>query len=133
MQVYKDQDTLWPADCPPNDALSVPHGVYLRLVSANPATAADFQSGHVGGKTRPKKCDECRWRAGSVFLSTTLHDKLAGMVKLPNLSSMKFIAHVQVTKTCGRLKPHDKDKDHLSFWMYNSFHPETAVINIVSL
>jgi hypothetical protein len=133
MPVYKDQDTLWPAECPPNNSLSVPLGVYLRLVPANPVTAADFQSGHTCGKKRPKKCDECTWRACSVWLSTTLHEKLAGLTKLPNLSDMKFIAHVEITIPCGKIRPHNKDKDHLSFWMHNSFYPEKAVIKIMPL
>jgi hypothetical protein len=133
-KAYKDQDDLWPTNCPPTDAKSIPHGVYLRLTSANPATKDDFRSGHAEGKKRPKKrCDECTWRACSVWVESTSQDKLAGLAKLPTLSNKKFIVHFRVSSAAGMVKPHHKDKEHLSFWMHQSFEPEKLIIKYVAL
>jgi hypothetical protein len=116
-----------PADCPPVDASDAGDGIVLRLVVTDPPTASDFLSGHVEGKTQPKKCDDCRWRACSVWDAGTPYEVLSGLAKLPNLRDKKFIARVKVSKQCGRLKPFDSDPRHMSFWMRQSFLPEKAI------
>ena len=122
-----------PPDCPPPDAIDVPKGVYLRLVAAKPTTADDFRSGHAEGKKKPDKCDECTWRACSVWVETTKLEKIAGLTKLRTLSDKKFIAFIEVDDKCGKIKPHPKDKEHLSFWMRKSFIVEKAIIKHVDL
>jgi hypothetical protein len=68
-----------------------------------------------------------------MWLESTAHEKLAGLAKLANLSHMKFVAHVKVDSACGCTKPHPKDPQHISFWMYALFAPEKAVVKIEPL
>ena len=56
----------------------------------------------------------------SVFVETTPTEKLADIAKLPNLAEMKFIAHYSITSSSGRIKPHERDDQHISFWMIDS-------------
>ena len=121
-----------PAHCPPSDAKDATDGIYLRLVVGNPCTLDDFRSGHAEGRRKPKSCDDCTWMA-SVWLDSTAPERLADLAKLPNLSDRKFVVHVAVDSTCGKVKPHKKDKEHLSFWMRESFEPHKAVTKIVAL
>jgi hypothetical protein len=72
-----------PDDCPPVDATGPPEGIFLRLVRSKNITADDFRSGHAEGKKQPTKCDDCRWRACSVFAETTPTEKLADIAKYP--------------------------------------------------
>jgi hypothetical protein len=121
-----------PERCPPEDAINAPDGHLLRLVAQNPCTADDFRSGHAEGKKQPKKCDMCVWMAYSFWVETTPKEKLADLAKLPNLRDKKFIAVVKVNASCGMVKPH-QDKEHLSFWMRDSFEPEKAVADAIPL
>jgi hypothetical protein len=116
-----------PNDCPPADATHPLDGILLRLVRSQNVSSDDFLSCHAEKKIQPKKCDHCRWRACSVWVEATPIEKLSGLTKLPNLAHMKFVAHVAVDASAGRVKPHEKDKQHLSFWMADTFSPETAV------
>lgn len=116
-----------PEDCPPIDSEDVAAGYLLRLVSSNPSTAQDFRSGHAEGKNQPKTCDICRWMSCSVWTADTPHENLAGLAKLKTLSHMKFVARFKVTGSEGKIKPHEKDPRHLSFWIRESFAPENAV------
>jgi hypothetical protein len=71
--------------------------------------------------------------ACSVWLESTAPERLADLAKLPNLSDKKFVAHFAVDPRCGKIKPHKKDKEHLSFWMRESFDPQVAVTKMVPL
>jgi hypothetical protein len=97
-----------PKDCPPLDSYVVQSGVYLRLVSANPCTTEDFKSGHAEQRNKPARCDDCTWKACSVWAETRAKEKLSDLAKLPNLSDKRFIAHVKLTRAGGRMKPHDR-------------------------
>ena len=99
----------------------------MRLVRSTNVCANDFRSCHAEGKRQPKKCDECRWHACSVWVEATPFEKLADLVKLPNLTEMKFIAHISVTATSGCIKPHEKDKQHISFWIVTSFRRKSLL------
>jgi hypothetical protein len=123
-----------PAECPPGDSVDVPGGYLLRLVPNNPCNADDFRSGHAEGKKQPKRCpDLCTWMSCSVWVENTQHEDLAGLAKLKTLSHMKFIARFKVTGTEGKVRPHDKDSRHLSFWMRESFAPDAAVEEYIPL
>ncbi len=122
---YKDGPL--PSGCPPSDAPFAEDAVFLRLVTTNPPAAADFRSGHAEGKKKPKKCDDCRWMACSVWKVGTPRERLADLAKLPNLSDKKFVAFINVKASYGHMMPHDTDANHVSFWMYASFKPEGAV------
>ena len=71
--------------------------------------------------------------ACSVWVETTPREKLGDLTKLPNLSDKKFVAHIQVNSSCGHIKPHAKDQQHISFWMYEEFEVENAVVKVESL
>lgn len=122
-----------PTNCPPNDAADAASGTFLRLVATKPCTLDDFRSGQSEGRRKPKNCDDCTWLACSVWLDTTKLEKLSDLAKLPNLSDKKFIAQIKVDPACGKVKPHPKDKEHLSFWIRESFEPHKAVIKIIPL
>jgi len=122
-----------PASCPPQGASITSNSTYLRLVPASKVTADDFKSGDALGRKKPSHVDECTWKACSVFVDTTPRHKLADLTKLPNLNHMKFVAHLSVDKSAGMVKPHARDPEHISFWMYASYEPEKAVIKIEPL
>jgi hypothetical protein len=114
-----------PVGCPPPDAVDVPAGYLLRLVSANPCTADDFRARDAG--RRPKNRDLCTWLSFSVWTADTAFEDLAGLAKLRTLSHMKYVARIKVTGSEGKIKPHPDDPRHLSFWMLESFAAELAV------
>jgi hypothetical protein len=116
-----------PLGCPPPDSVDVPKGFLLRLVPTNPCTAEHFRSGHAEGKNQPSKCDLCTWMSCSVWSADTPHEVLAGLTLLKNLSHMKFVARFKVAGSEGKIRPHDKDQRHLSFWMRESFAAASAV------
>jgi hypothetical protein len=68
-----------------------------------------------------------------MWLETTPREKLADLAKLPNHSDKKYIAHVQVHEDAGRIKPHDTNGDHISFWMYEDFDVQAAVKKVEAL
>lgn len=122
-----------PDACPPSDATDATTGTYLRLVRADPCTLEDFRSGHAEGKRKPQKCDMCTWMACSVWVESSAFERLADLAKLPTLSDKKFIAYFSVDPSCGKIKPHKKEKQHLSFWMRESFEPHKAITKMVPL
>ncbi len=63
----------------------------------------------------------------SVWKDDTPLENISGLTKLKNLSHMKYIVRFRVDGTEGKIKPHDNDPQHLSFWMRDSFAPENAV------
>lgn len=123
-----------PDACPPKDAADAPEGVVLRLVANNPPKIDDFRSCRAEGKKKPQDCDDCTWCACSVWLSSTKKEVIAGLTKLRNHRDKKFIAHVSVNASSGRIKPHEKgDGSHLRFWMYESFDPSASIAKIESI
>jgi hypothetical protein len=119
-----------PAACPPSDASDAPKGTVLRLVANSPPVQDDFRSGRAEGKKKPKRCDDCTWCACSVWLSSTKKEVIAGLTKLANHRNKKYIAHVQIDAKSGKTKPHDGDGNHVRFWMYETFDPVAATVNV---
>jgi hypothetical protein len=68
-----------------------------------------------------------------VWQPNTPIEKIAGLTKLPNLSHLKYIAHVKLSSKAGVIKPHKKDKQHLRFWMCTTFDPVKAIDRIEPL
>jgi hypothetical protein len=121
-----------PPSCPPADATLIEAKV-LRLVASQTPTAEHFRSCRAEGKPKPKKCDDCLWTACSVWRENTPREKLQDLAKLPNHSDKKFVATVKITKASGYTKPHTKDANHLSFWMYEEFDIMGAIEKVESL
>jgi hypothetical protein len=129
------KDGPLPDNCPPKDATKPSKdAIFLRLVPANPATSAHFKSSRAeGNRKQPRGCDDCRWAACSVWVETTPRDKLSGLAKLANLSHMKFIATIKVDESSGYIKPHKKEPNHLSFWMFEAFEVDKAIVKVEPL
>ena len=122
-----------PADCPPLDGQPVGDCVVLRLVETNPPTADDFRSSKAECGQCPPGKDICRWHSCSVWVPEVKLERIAGLRKFPKLRSKKFVAHVNVPANSGRIKPHDGDPQHLSFWMYETFFPEASIKMVLTL
>lgn len=130
MTVYEEgarwRDVL-PASCPPLDAQEPDDKVVLRLIPEEAASPSDMQSGATSGRHKPRNCDDCTWCACSVWEEETKREKLADLAKLPNLSDMKYIARVRLKRESGVFKPHEKDPNHLKFWVARSFSMVSSV------
>ena len=46
---------------------------------------------------------------------------------------MKFIALIKVDGSSGYIKPHVKEPNHISFWMYDAFEVEKAIVKVEPL
>jgi len=123
---FKQAVTQLP-NCPPADAFNKSE-VVLRLIEGKSAQAKDFRSGAEEGRKQPKKCDDCRWQACSVWEADTPLENIAGLTRLPKLQHLKYIAHVQLVPSAGQLKLHEDSEKHYSFWMCSTFDPVKAVI-----
>lgn len=65
-----------------------------------------------------------------MWIATTPREKLSGLAKLRNLSHMKFIASIKVDESSGYIKPFEKEPNHLSFWMFEAFDVEKAIVKV---
>jgi hypothetical protein len=123
-----------PNGCPPDDAIAAPDDVLLRLTSSPQPSAEDFAVGSANGRRKkPDSCNPCTWLSCSVWRPMTPRETLLALTRLPKMSDKKFIAHVKVNSRCGIVKPHQKDDNHLSFWMFLAFSPEKAIVKIEPL
>jgi len=43
---------------------------------------------------------------------------------------MKFIASIKVDESSGYIKPFEKEPNHLSFWMFEAFDVEKAIVKV---
>jgi hypothetical protein len=117
------------ANCPPADANPFPAQIVLRLVPEDGVTAHDFRSQAALGRVCPRKADPCRWCGCSVFRAETRPEIIRDLVKLPNLSMMKFVAHVMVDEGSGKGKAGPRP-DHITIWFYRAFDPLLAVCKV---
>jgi hypothetical protein len=120
------KDAPLPDQCPPPDALPPGDTLFIRLVPTDSPTAADFLSCHLEGKTPQRRTDPCAWRAVSFFLESTPKEVLSDIASFRNHANKKFKAYIRVTDTSGVVKV-GPDGNHVSFWMYDTFAPETVV------
>ena len=120
-----------PPSCPPSTAIALSKQILIRLVPANPATAKDFASYAALGRTCPAGSDPCKWASCSMFLETAPRENLIGLLRLPNLRRMKFIARIAVEPSSGKAEVAQRT-GHVSFWMYESYDPVDAIQTLES-
>ena len=121
-----------PPDCPPADAVALSRQTVLRLVPNEAVCLDDFKSQAALGRICPRNCDPCRWAGCSVYTENARPEKLAYLAKLPTLSNMRFVAHVQVNEVSGKARP-GPGPEHISVWLYASFDPCGAILRLEPL
>lgn len=121
-----------PIGCPPLDATVPPNTLFLRLVSTNAPCADDFRSCALEGKTAPLRCDPCTWLSCSFFSEDTPREKLADIARFKNHSDKKYIAYVRVNNDSGLIKV-GSDGHHISFWMRQTFSPESSIEKVIPI
>ena len=130
MAANRFRETL-PANCPPHDAAPLPAQTALRLVPADPACPADFDSHAAAGRQCPKSWAPCEWASCSMFIANVRREVLTDLRKFPNLRHMTQIAHVSVGPSAGVAKI--KASGHIDLWMYATFDPVAAIIDMEPL
>jgi hypothetical protein len=109
--------------CPPSEATDEEIVKAFRFVNNNPTADTDFHSHAELGKQRPDSVSECEWRSCSLF-----RDGIGALRRLPKLRNRhKYMAEIAVPKGAGLWTA---QKNHVHFWMYDTFEPCKAVVSI---
>ena len=118
-----------PPQCPPDAAIDQAIPVAYRVVGANPATSACFES--QAAKNRPllEIDNACSHRSCSMFTSFDKASNIASRLPKPRESG-PLIATVTIPTGAGRSKIARK---HIDLWFYKSFNPTASVLKIEEL
>lgn len=116
-----------PEACPPLDAVGNPlSNVYRRVDTAAPV-ASDFASHAFLGKEPKFPVDPCKWASCSFFRDKKKISDISKKLPKPRTFA-NFIAQLDIPADTGRWK--EDKKGHIDFWMYASFDPLSAIVDI---
>ncbi|MEN5278171.1 hypothetical protein ABE527_14620 [Brucella sp. TWI432] len=118
-----------PAQCPPAAAADVPYQQIWRVVADKNCNADEFKSHHARGQKKPPTVDECSYASCSLLTDFQKIKKLAK--GLPKKRYPKpFIAELNIPMGSG-LSVNNSKTSHVDFWMFKSFDPVSAIVQIV--
>jgi hypothetical protein len=116
-----------PPDCPPDGCNDGECEVAFRFVSANPPTDDDFASNSAKEEPLPPGVDICRWSSCSLYTDMdTVHKKR----KLKKLQKIPFVAAITIAAGSGHWT---QANNHIDFWMFDTFDPLKAVVQVEAL
>lgn len=112
-----------PKGCPPGNASSKGFEEVYRLVDNNPPVQTDFDSHEALGLKRIHGACPCRWASCSLFIKK---QAALSLKKLPKFKE-KFVASMAIPDNVGVSRVR---KGHVDFWMFKSFDPTAAVLDV---
>jgi hypothetical protein len=123
------RENLPAKNCPPAESHEGECGEAWRLLPAKKPTAADFASNAAKGEPLPRPdADPCRWASCSLF--TNMDALIRSRNTFKKLRKMAFAAQVKIVTGSGRLLV---ENDHIDFWMFDTFDPLAAVLDVREL
>lgn len=114
-----------PPQCPPATAADVALSGAFRIVFNNPPTKDDFKSKRALGHEMEPDGDECRFSSCSLFTCVRKVGNVAGLPKVR--ARNPFVASIDVPVGAGKSLTRKK---HVDFWMYSTFDPVGAVVDV---
>jgi hypothetical protein len=108
----------WYQGCPPLEVTIEPSGLLVyRIVESDPPASHDFLTHFELGKPLPRKADQCRWRAISVYLDLDDARKTANFLKGKKSISVLHIAQGILEPEHGVvLHTPSNENSHYSWW-----------------
>ena len=115
-----------PNHCPPEEAKETAIGIAYRVGYSDPPTMDDFASHNKLGQKKPPRVDSCKWASCSLFSDKA---KAENLTKLPKIRCRNpYLAKLDIPKGSGKwLKG---KRSHIDFWMFKSFNPISATLEL---
>ena len=115
------------APCPPKEAHTGLCDSAFRLIPSKNPVSADFASNRAKEELLPPGVDACRWASCSLYcdLATVIKKR-----KLPKLKHYLFAAELKIKAGSGFLL---QGGTHIDFWMFDTFDPIKAIVQIKGL
>jgi hypothetical protein len=98
-----------------------------RLLPSAPALADHFESLAAKGKQMPPGMDPCRWASCSLCCNMKVVHKKR---KLKSLQKYTHVAKMKIAAGSGTLLI---GGGHIDFWMYDTFDPISAIVDVTRL
>jgi hypothetical protein len=115
-----------PNNCPPAEAHDRALEQVFRFVPTGTPVAADFASNAAKQEPLPPGVDPCRWASCSLCADMEQVEKAR---KFPKLKKFQHVAKMNIPKASGL----SHGTKHIDFWMFDSFDPVGAVVEVRKL
>ena len=121
----KYKEKLPETSCPPNESLEDSLSEVWRFIPEPTAKMEDFLSHNAKGHINRRNADEC------AFASCSLFNSIARVRELAKTQFFKKMhaAELNIPKNSGKYTV--GSKGHIDFWMYDSFDPLSAIVQVL--
>ncbi|WP_309574387.1 hypothetical protein [Rhizobium sp. AP16] len=118
-----------PDQCPPAEALDQAFGPAYRFVDSSAFCVEQYYSHQRLGLPKPSTVDDCHYSSCSLFISKEAAERIARMPK--KRETITHLAELHIPIGSGRSK--FGKRQHVDFWMYDTFDVSTAITGMFEL